>query len=184
MKGFHVNQRVGVFVDIQNMYYSAINLYNSKVDFRIILNDAVQGRNLIRAFAYVIKADIGEEEGSFFEALENMGFDVRSKDLQVFAGGHKKGDWDVGLAMDAIRMAPKLDTVVLVSGDGDFTDLVRYLNGQGCRVEVMAFRKSASSHLIDAADYFFDLEGKKKYLRKKKKPSKSRKKTTNPGKNK
>ncbi len=175
MNGFHIKQRVGVFVDIQNMYYSAINLYDSKVDFRKILNDGVAGRSLIRAFAYVVKADIGEEE-SFFEALEKMGFDVRSKDLQVFQGGQKKGDWDVGLAMDAVRLAPKLDAVVLVSGDGDFTDLVRYLNSQGCRVEVMAFRKSTSSHLIEAADFFHDLDGKKKYLRRKKKPAKSRRK--------
>ena len=174
MASFHVNQRVGVFVDIQNMYYSAINLHNSKVDFSRILADSVGKRQLIRAFAYVVKADVGEEE-SFFEALEKMGFEVRSKDLQVFIGGHKKGDWDVGLAMDAIRMAPKLDTVVLVSGDGDFTDLVHYLNSQGCRVEVMAFRRSASSKLIDACDHFHDLDGDKKYLRKKRNPRRRRK---------
>ncbi len=171
MANIHDDQRVGVFVDVQNMYYSAINLYNSKVDFRRILNDSVGKRKLVRAFAYVIKADIGEES-SFFDALEDIGFEVRSKDLQVFYGGHKKGDWDVGIAMDAVRMAPKLDTVVLVSGDGDFIDLVKYLQSQGCRVEVMAFGKSTSSKLIDEADSFHDLDGEKKYLRKKKKPRK------------
>jgi uncharacterized LabA/DUF88 family protein len=181
MSSSHVNQRVGVFVDIQNMYYSAIRLYDSKVDFNRILTDAVAGRRLIRAFAYVIKADVGEED-SFFEALENMGFEVRSKDLQVFVDGKKKGDWDVGLAMDAARMAPKLDTVVLVSGDGDYVDLLQYLRSQGCRVEVVAFGKSSSSKLIETCDHFTDLDGKKEYLRKKRNPkkvkSKSRKKSS------
>jgi len=182
MTNSHKDQRVGVFVDIQNMYYSAIRLYDSKVDFNRILADAVDGRRLIRAFAYVIKADVGEEE-SFFEALEKIGFEVRSKDLQVFTGGQKKGDWDVGIAMDAARMAPKLDTVVLVSGDGDFTDLVQYLRSRGCRVEVMAFRKSASAKLIAEADEFHDLDGENKYLRKKMNPKRARRKTdaNNPG---
>ncbi|MBD3262001.1 MAG: NYN domain-containing protein [Candidatus Altiarchaeales archaeon] len=173
---FHRNQRTGVFVDVQNMYYSAMHLYDSKVDFNKILRDAVAKRTLIRAFAYVIKADVKEEE-SFFDALESIGFEVKSKDLQVFWGGHKKGDWDVGIAMDAIREAPKLDTIVLVSGDGDFTELVKYLKGRGCRVEVMAFKKSASSKLIEEADYFHNLDKDKKYLRKKQNPRKRRQKT-------
>jgi len=160
----HKEQRVGVFVDVQNMYYSAKNLYNAKVNFQEILKSAVSRRKLIRAFAYVIKADIKEEK-NFFEALFNIGYEVKAKDLQTFIGGAKKGDWDVGIAMDTIRMAPKLDTVILVSGDGDFTELVEYLRASGCRVEVMAFRKTASNRIIEAADDFTDLDrNKRRYL--------------------
>ena len=116
----NLDQRVGVFVDVSNMYYSAKNLYNgAKVDFGQVLLQSVADRKLIRAIAYVIKADIKEEQ-SFFDALERAGFEVKSKDLQIFAGGAKKGDWDVGITVDAIKLADKLDTIILVSGDGDY----------------------------------------------------------------
>jgi len=151
-------QRVGVFVDVQNLYYSARNIYKSKVDFRTILKEAIKGKNLIRAIAYVIRADVKDEK-NFFEALKNMGYEVKGKDLQVFYGGAKKGDWDIGIAMDLIELAPKLDTVILVSGDGDFVPLVRHLkHALGCYVEVMAFGKSSSQKLIEAADNYFDLD--------------------------
>jgi uncharacterized LabA/DUF88 family protein len=160
----HKEQRVGVFVDVQNMYYSAKNLYKAKVNFQEILKNGVGRRKLVRAIAYVIKADIKEEK-NFFEALDKIGYEVKAKDLQTFIGGAKKGDWDVGIAMDTIRMAPKLDTVVLVSGDGDFKDLVEFLKAAGCRVEVMAFRQTASNRIIDSADDFTDLgRDKRKYL--------------------
>ena len=164
MRGKHKEQRVGVFVDVQNMYYSAKFLYKTKVNFSSILKAAVAGRKLVRAFAYVIKADV-KDENNFFDALELIGFDVRSKDLQTFFGGHKKGDWDVGISMDIIRMAPKLDTIVLVSGDGDFKDLLEYVKAMGCRAEVIAFGKSSSSRLKDVADDFIDMDkDTKKYL--------------------
>ena len=156
--GKHKEQRVGVFVDVQNMYYSAKNLYKgAKVDFGKILKEGVAGRKLIRAFAYVIKADI-EPEQAFYEALEKQGWEVRAKDLQIFMGGAKKGDWDVGLCMDVIRHADKLNVVVLVSGDGDFVDLLDYLRGRGVRTEVIAFGKTTSKKLIDEADEFLNLD--------------------------
>ena len=151
-------QRIGVFVDVQNMYYSARSMYNAKVNFKEILKAAVNGRSLIRAIAYVIKADVKEEK-TFFDALDMIGFEVKSKDLQVFYGGNKKGDWDIGIAMDTIELASKLDTVVLVSGDGDFIPLVQHLRRAfGCKVEVIAFGKSCSSKLKEEADSFFDLD--------------------------
>lgn len=161
----HKGQRMGVFVDIQNMYYSARFMYNAKVNFGSMLRDAVRTRNLIRAIAYVIRTEEVERE-PFFEALSKIGFEVKAKDLQVFYGGAKKGDWDVGIAMDAIELAPKLDTVVLVSGDGDFVPLVEHLQkAMGCRVEVIAFGKSANKQLKESADDFLDLDNEPgKYL--------------------
>lgn len=163
----HPDQRVAVFVDVQNLYYSAKNLYNSFVDFGAILKTTLGRRKLVRAFAYVIKAETGAEN-QFFNSLGVKGFEVKSKDLQIFYGGNKKGDWDVGLCMDVIRMLPRVDTVVLVSGDGDYSELVEYAKSQGVRVEICAFSKTASSKLIDTADYFYDLSlESKKYLIKK-----------------
>jgi len=157
------SQRVGVFVDVQNMYYSAKNLYSKKVNFGAILKLAVGDRQLIRAIAYVIKADV-EQESNFFEALSKQGWDVKAKDLQVFFGGAKKGDWDVGIAMDVMRTAGKLDVVVLVSGDGDFKDLVEHVKSLGCRGEAIAFRKTASSRLIEQVDNFTDLDSMKEKI--------------------
>jgi uncharacterized protein (TIGR00288 family) len=158
-------QRVGVLVDIQNMYYTGKVLYKKKVSFKNILNEAVSDRKLIRAIAYGVKTEEGLEE-KFFDALEGQGFEVKTKDLQIFAGGAKKADWDVGIAVDAIKMSKSLDVIVLVSGDGDYIPMIEYIqNTTGCRVEVIAFKKSTSARLIEAADDFIDLgANKKKFL--------------------
>lgn len=150
-------QRVGVFIDAQNLYHSAKNLYHAKVNFESILEDSVAGRTLVRAIAYVITTETGEEK-SFFDALEKLGIETKAKDLQIFYGGAKKADWDVGVAVDAMKLAPKLDAVVLVAGDGDYVPLVEYLKWHsGIQVEVVSFGKSTSSKLIESADDFLDL---------------------------
>ncbi|MEZ4210761.1 MAG: NYN domain-containing protein [Candidatus Paceibacterota bacterium] len=161
----HKEQRVGVFIDTQNLYHSAKNLFGHKVNFAKIVEDSLAGRKLIRSIAYVITSEAGDEQG-FFEALHKNGIETRTKDLQVFIGGSKKGDWDVGLAVDAITMAPKLDAVILISGDGDFVPLVNYLQTHsGIQVEVASFAQSSSQRLIDASDDFMDLsKSPEKYL--------------------
>ena len=161
----HKGQRVGVFIDTQNLYHTAKNLYHTKVNFGQIVRDCVAERSLIRAVAYVITTESGEER-SFFDALTKMGIESKTKDLQVFGSGAKKADWDVGLAIDAVKLAPKLDTVILLSGDGDFVPLVEYLKtNEGCQVEVASFGKSTSAKLIEAADDFLDLDiNARKYL--------------------
>ena len=160
----HKEQRVGVLIDVSNMYHSAKNLYKKRVNFKEVLRDAVAGRKLIRAMAYVIKTET-EEGMHFFEALSQQGFEVKMKDLQIFAGGAKKADWDVGITVDAIKLADKLDVIVLVTGDGDYVPLVSFLqNTKGCLVEVMAFRQTASSKLVEESDDFINLSENKKYL--------------------
>lgn len=161
----HSEQRVGVFIDTQNLYHSAKNLYHARVNFGNVLKDAVAGRRLIRARAYAVTTESGEEKG-FFEALEKIGIEMRLKELQIFSGGAKKADWDVGLAVDAITASPKIDTIILVTGDGDFVPLVQYLqNHGGCQVEVVSFGRSSSAKLKEATDDFLDLdEDPKRYL--------------------
>ncbi len=157
-------QRIGVFVDVQNLYYSAKNLYNAKVNFANVLRTVAQGRKIIRAIAYVIKTEAMKEK-TFFEALEKIGFDIRAKELQIFYGGAKKGDWDVGIAMDIIELAPKLDVVILVSGDGDFVPLLQHARSSGCKIEAAAFGRSSSSKLKEVVSKFYDLDKDKgKYL--------------------
>ena len=161
------DQRVAIFIDVQNLYHSAKNLYQARVNFREILKTATAGRMLIRAMAYVVKTKTGEEK-PFFDALVSIGIETRVKELQEYYGGLKKADWDVGIAVDAIKTSDSVDVVVLVSGDGDYVPLVDYLENHGKRVEVLAFGKSTSTKLREAADEFIDLgENEDKYLLKK-----------------
>ena len=151
------DQRIGVFVDVQNLYYSAYNIYHSRVNFGAILEAVVHKRKLIRAIAYVIKAEAPEEQ-AFFDALSKQGYEVKQKQLQIFIGGAKKGDWDVGMTLDVVSMLDKLDVIVLVSGDGDFDYVVQYIKNNGARAEVVAFGKSTASRIRDLADDFLDLD--------------------------
>lgn len=150
-------QRVAVLIDVQNLYYSARNLYQARVNFREVVKTAVGKRNLIRAFAYVVRTKTGEEK-PFFEALVKLGIETRIRDLQEYYDGLKKADWDVGITVDAIRISASVDTIVLASGDGDFQQLIEYLENQGKRVEVIAFGRSTSSKIKEIADEFIDIE--------------------------
>ena len=161
----HKDQRVGIFIDTQNLYHCAKNLYGAKVNFAQVVKDALAGRSLIRAIAYVITTESGDEKG-FFDALTKAGIETKTKNLQIFSGGAKKADWDVGLAVDAIKMAPKLDAIIIISGDGDFVPLVEYLQmKEGCQVEAVCFGKSTSAKLMKEVDGFTDLDlNPRKYL--------------------
>lgn len=153
----HPEQRVAILIDTQNLYHSAKNLYKAKVNFANVVKAALGERKLIRALSYVVNTE-GGEEGAFFEALEKVGIEIKTKDLQIFYGGAKKADWDVGLAIDAIKLAHKVDAIVLATGDGDFVPLVEYVKSQGCQVEVITFGRSASSRLREAVDDFIDMD--------------------------
>ena len=161
----HGGQRVGIFIDTQNLYHCAKNIYKAKVNFGNVLKEALGDRQLVRARAYVVTTESGEET-SFFEAMNKLGIEIKTKDLQIFFGGAKKADWDVGMAIDAVSLAPKLDAVVLATGDGDFVPLVEYLQlHEGCQVEVISFGKSSSSRLRETCDDFTDMDDDpKKYL--------------------
>jgi len=161
----HKSQRVGIFIDTQNLYHSAKNLYKAKVNFGNVVKEALAGRVLIRAVAYVIRTE-SEEERGFFDALNKIGIETKVKDIRIFAGGAKKADWDIGMAIDTIAMANKLDTVILATGDGDFVPLVEYLRySSGIQVEVISFGKSSSGQLKEAADDFIDMcDNPKNYL--------------------
>jgi len=156
------DQRIGILVDIQNLYYSARVLYGKKVNFKNLLTASVENRKLIRAIGYGISTEEAQEE-KFFDALEKLGFEVKTKDLQIFAGGQKKGDWDVGIAIDAIKLAQRVDVIIIASGDGDYIPLVEYIQSTtGCRVEGVSFGESTSMRLIESLDDFLDLSSNKK----------------------
>lgn len=153
----HPDQRVAIIIDTQNLYHSGKNLYKAKVNFGAVVKAALGNRKLIRAISYVVNTESGEEQ-PFFEALEKVGIEIKTKDLQIFYGGAKKADWDVGMAIDAIKMAHKVDAIVLATGDGDFIPCVEYVKSLGCQVEAITFGRSASGKLRDTVDDFIDLD--------------------------
>ena len=150
------DQRAAVFIDTQNMYHSAKHLYGAKVNFAALVDAAVGVRQVVRAIAYVAKSKTGEEQ-AFFDALMQNGIELKIKDVQEFASGEKKADWDVGMAVDAVSIANKVDVVILVTGDGDFVPLVEYLKGHGCICEVVAYSESTNAKLKEVCDAFLDL---------------------------
>lgn len=153
----HPDQRVAVFIDAQNLYHSARSLYGARVNFKEVLETAVAGRKLIRALGYVVRTKTGEEK-PFFDALVSLGIETRVRDLQEFFGGVKKADWDVGLAIDAVRISEIVDAIVLIAGDGDYKEMLEYVKSRGRRVEVISFGRSTSSKLKEVADEFLDLD--------------------------
>lgn len=150
-------QRVAVFLDVQNLYHSARALYDARVDFRALIEEAVGNRELVRVIAYAVSGGVPEEKG-FFDALRKIGIDIRTKELVTFPSGKQKGNMDMEIAIDAMSMAPKVDAIVLGSGDGDFAVLVSYLKSQGCKVETVAFGRSTSQKLTEASEQFIDLD--------------------------
>lgn len=157
----HTNpeQRVGIFLDIQNLYHSAKNLHGSRVNYRELIKYIASNRRVVRIVAYVVSSDAQTGEEAFFEALEKEGIELRVKDLQVYPGGTKKADWDVGMAVDAIKLAPTLDVIILATGDGDFMPLIEYLQiGMGKIVEVVAFARTTSNKIKEEVSRFTDVD--------------------------
>ncbi len=152
MSSTTASQRVGVLVDVQNMFYSAYDCFRGRLNYKKLLDAAGAGRQVVRALAYAMRD--GNNQSSFFTMLREVGFELRTKEPRVRPDGTRKGGWDIGIAIEAITLAPKLDVVALVSGDGDFLELVHALKARGVRVEVFAFERNCGRELKEAADLF------------------------------
>jgi uncharacterized LabA/DUF88 family protein len=152
-----MHQRVAVFVDVQNMFYSARALYQRKLNFERLLHKIVDGRELVRAIAYIVQTP-EVNQGGFINVLHQVGYEIKSKDLKKRPDGSAKGDWDMGIAIDSISLAQRVDVVALVTGDGDFAELLRHLKANGARCEVYAFEGSLSEELRNTATEYIPLD--------------------------
>ncbi|MFG6666061.1 NYN domain-containing protein [Halomonas sp. HNIBRBA4712] len=151
--------RVALFVDIQNVYYTVRDAYGKHFDYRRFWTMATANREVITARCYAIdRGDAKQRE--FQNILRNIGFEVRLKPFIQRADGSAKGDWDVGITLDAIEAAERADVIVLVSGDGDFDLLARKIRDvHGKRVEVYGVPALTAASLVDAASRFVPIEG-------------------------
>lgn len=156
VKPYGEDARVGVFVDVQNVFYAA-RQFNARVDFEKLLEATVGKRRLIKAIAYVVQSpDV--DQTSFVSMLQQKNYEVKRKDLRLRSDGSAKGDWDMGMAIDMIGLADKLDVVVIVSGDGDFVSLVHLIKTMGPKVEVFSFVHNTARDLVQAADSYYSID--------------------------
>ena len=150
--------RVAVFVDVQNVYYTVKQIYGCHFDYRAFWNQVTAGREVVRALAYAIDRK-DQKQIQFQQILESIGFEVKLKPFIQRSDGSAKGDWDVGITLDMIELASEVDVAVLVSGDGDFDLAVRKLrDAHGVEVEVYGVRKLTAASLIQAATRFVPIE--------------------------
>ncbi len=150
------HQRVAILIDTANLYHTAKIAYRSKVHFKNLISEVLYQRTLVRAIAYTITSDSGEET-AFIQTLSSEGIEIKSKPLITYRQGNQKADWDVGITVDAISLIPKIDALILVSGDSDFVPLAHYARSHGVAFEVAAFSESASNRLLEVADTHHNL---------------------------
>lgn len=151
-------ERVGVFVDVANLLYSARNL-RITIDFGKLLDFLRGNRRLIRAHAYCPTSSQPGEDQMFLQVVKGLGYRITTKNYKTFASGARKADLDLDLCMDVVRLveAGAVDSIVLVSGDSDFMPMLDYCSDHGVRVEIAAFDESMSATLRQSCDLFVNL---------------------------
>ena len=151
--GFLKRQNIAVFVDVQNMYHSAKKAFGSNLSYAHMLRACVRNRRLTRAFAYVIERD-GLDQIGFTDHLRYCGFEVRKREVIERGDGSRKAEWELGMAMEMLRIADKVDVIVVVSGNGVFADVAPLIQAKGVKFECCSFKESMSDHLISAVDQY------------------------------
>ncbi|MEZ8063174.1 MULTISPECIES: LabA-like NYN domain-containing protein [Vibrio] len=151
-------ENIAILVDVQNVYYTTRDKYRSNFDYNQFWYVATEGRNVVTANAYAISSQ-DPKQRQFHHILRGVGFNVKLKPFIQRRDGSAKGDWDVGIALDAIELAETVDTIVLVSGDGDFEILVERIKERfGKPVEVYGVPGLTAQNLIDSASKFVSIE--------------------------
>jgi uncharacterized LabA/DUF88 family protein len=150
---FVEKERIALFVDSQNLYYSARTGYAAKVNYEKLLRLITGTRNLIKAYAYIVQPPEGDVK-PFATSLERIGYIVKTKDVRTRANGSAKANWDMGMALDILGTLDRVDTIVLASGDGDFVPLIDFIKGSNKRVEIFAFPDNTAYDLKEKADRF------------------------------
>ena len=151
-------ENIAILVDVQNVYYTTRDKYRSNFDYNQFWYVATEGRNVVTANAYAISSQ-DPKQRQFHHILRGVGFNVKLKPFIQRRDGSAKGDWDVGIALDAIELAETVDTIFLVSGDGDFEILVERIKERfGKPVEVYGVPGLTAQNLIDSASKFVPIE--------------------------
>jgi len=146
-------EKLALFVDSQNLYYSARMGYAAKVNYEKLLNLITENRKLVKAYAYIVQPPEGDVK-PFATSLERIGYIVKTKDVRTRSDGSAKANWDMSIALDILGILDHVDTIVLASGDGDFVPLVDFIKAKNKRVEIFAFAENTAYDLKEKADKF------------------------------
>jgi uncharacterized LabA/DUF88 family protein len=151
-------EKIAIFVDVQNIYYTTRQVYSRQFNYRRFWQHIQHQGDIIMANAYAI--DKGDEQQQKFQsALKHIGFDIKLKPYIQRSDGSAKGDWDVGIAIDVLEAAENADTIVLLSGDGDFDLLLRKVSQKyGCKTQVYGVPQLTATSLVNATDKFFKID--------------------------
>ncbi|RBP48945.1 NYN domain-containing protein [Arenicella xantha] len=150
--------KVAIFVDVQNVYYTARQVFRKNFDYNRFWIKATEDRIVEKAFAYAIERG-DRKQFEFQNILRAIGFEVKLKPFIQRADGSAKGDWDVGITIDVMEYADQVDVIILVSGDGDFDLLAKKIRDEkGKRVEVYGVADLTAKSLIDAASEFIPID--------------------------
>lgn len=151
-------KRIAIFVDVQNIYYTTKQEFGRSFDYRKFWQDVEFMGEIVQANAYAIESN-NEGQQRFQTALRAIGFEVKLKPYIQRSDGSAKGDWDVGITLDVVDAAPKVDTVVLLSGDGDFSMLLdKVRQDHGVHTHVYGVKKLTARGLIESASRFTSID--------------------------
>ncbi|ELR64831.1 hypothetical protein C942_01921 [Photobacterium marinum] len=151
-------EKVAIFVDVQNIYYTVKDTYGCNFDYNAFWAEATQDREVVAAYAYAIHRG-DEKQRQFQNILRGIGFEVKLKPFIQRSDGSAKGDWDVGITLDVIEHAPDVDRIILLSGDGDFDLLVDKVQTKySTQVEIYGVPGLTAGSLINTASFFREIE--------------------------
>jgi len=147
-------KKIAVFADVQNIYYTCRQAYGRQFNYHALMDKVKKGGEIVEANAYAIERN-NDGQKKFQDALRHLGFDIKLKPFIQRRDGSAKGDWDVGITIDVLDAAPNVDTIVLLSGDGDFDLLLRKIKRDyKTKTEVYGVPRLTANSLIDAASLY------------------------------
>lgn len=152
-------EKVAILVDVQNIYYTTRQAFGRKFNYRAFWSTITQDREVVAAIAYAIESHDGGKQAGFQQILRDIGFEVKLKPYIQRSDGSAKGDWDVGITLDMVELAEKVDTVILASGDGDFDlALQRIKQRFDVETEVYGVKQLTAGSLIRSTTRYMPIE--------------------------
>ena len=151
-------KKIAIFVDVQNIYYTTRQAYGRQFNYRKLMAKIKEEGEVVIAYAYAI--DRGDsQQMKFQDALRHIGFEIKLKPYIQRSDGSAKGDWDVGIAIDVLESASEVDSIILLSGDGDFDLLLDKVSSKyGVKTQVYGVPALTATSLIHAADDYHRIE--------------------------
>lgn len=151
-------EKIAVFVDVQNIYYTVKEKFHCHFNYSVFWQDIMARGQIVKAYAYAIDRQ-DKKQIQFQQVLYNIGFEIKLKPYIQRRDGSAKGDWDVGITIDVLDIAPSVDTVILLSGDGDFDLLLEKIKRDyNVSAQVYGVPGLTAESLIKSASRYYPID--------------------------